>query len=165
MIIDTIGKTNGPYFDRLFSDLELEYKTLTAIPENLRKGEAQLFGTKNEAYRSLHPMAATMLFAGAYETAYRWAMRKREDFRSLQKLKVFSAQNPIDDTEQNRLGLWAARRAADRLGVDYEKFCHYALDYSERAGWKRLALPRELASESVIEAVLSRLTSETYFGH
>lgn len=157
MIVDAIGKSNGPYFGRHFSDLELDSRSLTSIPEKYLAGEARLYTTKNAKYRSLHPMAATMLFAEAYVAAYRWALRKREDFRLVDKHRIFSAVNPMDDTEQNRVGLWAARRAADSIGADYEQFCFHALDYSERAGWKRLALPRELANSNVVEAVVKKL--------
>jgi hypothetical protein len=158
MQIDVIGRTQGPFFGRTFSDLELDLKSLTLIPEELRTGEAQLFTTKHAKYRALHPMAATMEFAAGYIEAYRFVMRRREDFRIVKTLKVFSAPNPMDDTEQNRVGLWKARRAADTVGADYQAFCVEALDYSERAGWKRLAMPRELANINVIEAVLAKLT-------
>jgi hypothetical protein len=158
MTVDIIGKENGPYFSRMFSDLELDAKTLSVIPDRYRKGEASLYPTKHAKYRGLHPMAATMLFAEAYVQAYKWALRKREDIRTVKSYKVFSAANPIDDTEQNRLGLWNARRAADQIGADYEQFCFHALDYSERASWKRLAMPRELANSNVIEAVVEKLT-------
>ena len=157
MTIDAIGRTSGPYFGQTFSDLQLDAKTLGAIPEHLRKGEAQLYKTKHAKYRELHPMAATMLFAQAYIDAYMWAMRKREDIRVVSRLKVFSASNPMDDTEQNRRGLWAARRAADVLGADYDQFCFLALDYSERAGWKKLALPRELSNGNVIDWVVQKV--------
>ena len=158
MTLDIIGKENGPYFNRMFSDLELDAKSLNTIPEKYRTGEASLYAVKHHKYRALHPMAATMLFAEAYVAAYKWILRKREDIRMVKTHKVFSAANPLDDTEQNRLGLWNARRAADRIGADYEQFCFQALDYSERASWKRLALPRELTNQNVIEAVTARLT-------
>lgn len=157
MTIDVIGKTNGPYFGRVFSDLELDMKTLNTIPEKLREGESGLYRSKHKNYRELHPMAATMLFAEAYAEAYLWALRKREDIRKVQSHKVFAAQNPMDDTEQNRLGLWTARRAADAMGADYGRFCFHALDYSERAGWKKLSLPRELDNINVLQAVHEKL--------
>lgn len=156
MTIDIIGKENGPYFNRRFSDLELDAKALN-IPERYRKGEASLYPVKHPNYKGLHPMAATMLFAEAYVAAYKWVIRKREDIRVASAYKVFSAANPLDDTEQNRVGLWNARRAADEIGADYEQFCFHALDYSERAGWKRLALPRELAGHNVVDAVAAKL--------
>jgi hypothetical protein len=157
MSADIIGKNNGPLFGRVFSDLELDAKTLNGIPGELLQGEAELYESKHSKYRFMHPMAATMLFAEAYLAAYKWALRKREDYRLVQKHKVFSAANPMDDTEQNRVGLWKARRAADGIGADYEQFCFHALDYSERASWKRLALPRELANSNVIQAVVEKL--------
>lgn len=157
MTIDVVGNTNGPYFGRMFSDLELDVKTLNIIPEKLRQGEAELYKSKHQKYRKLHPMAATMLFAEAYIAAYLWALRKREDIRKVRDFKVFAAANPMDDTEQNRVGLWSARRAADAMGLEYQQFCHYALDYSERAGWKKLGLPRELVNKNVIAAVQEKL--------
>lgn len=151
-----IGREHGPYFGRVFSDLELDARSLNTIPAKLMKGEAELFTVKNPMYRGLHPMAATMLFAEKYEAAYKWMLRRREDYRFVKTFRVFSAVNPMDDTEQNKVGLWAARRAADSMGADYETFCFNALDYSERAGWKKLALPRELANANVKAAVAAK---------
>lgn len=158
MTIDVIGREFGPYFGRVFSTLELDLKTLQVIPAEHRLGEAHLFQKKREKYRHLHPMAATMLFAEHYVEAYRWVLKKREDFRVARGKKVFSAANPMDDTEQNRVGLWLARRAADMLGADYQEYCVVGLDYSERAGWKRLALPRELANDKIAAEIGSHLT-------
>lgn len=156
---DHIGENYGPYFGRVFSGLELDVKTRSSIPAHLTKGEAELYAVKHAAYRKLHPMAATMEFSQAYIDAYRWIMRKREDFRLVKTLKVFGAKNPMEDTEQNRVGLWTARRSADRMGMPYDRFCMLALDYSERADWDRLALPRELSYPNVLEYVASRAAS------
>lgn len=109
--------------------------------------EPDLYATKWWDYKRLHPVKATELFAEAYKTAHKEALKKRRDLyiglnhTGLKQPKLF------DNAKSVITGLWRARQTADRYGVDYLFYCSKAFAFAETMNFTYLPVPTQIYNE------------------
>tara|TARA_R110002074_G_scaffold86408_2_gene190817 strand:- start:5851 stop:6414 length:564 start_codon:yes stop_codon:yes gene_type:complete len=139
--------------------MQMDYKVHETIglSSPLLSDEAELFDKKWFDYRFMHPLEATFNFALAYTKVYpRYGALRHGTVDAEKRLTVKSYNgicDPCAQSEKVLSALWKARKAADELGIPYEIYCCYALDYSERSGWKEVASVKDLSRKDVKKVV------------
>lgn len=133
-------------------DLDLigyEVLAMQNIDPKYLKLDAGLFESKWWDYRSLHPVAATYLFAHEYNKAYQFIVKRCRDLERGQYMKGFKGKDIFEGKEA--LTFWKARQNADRLGIRYDFYIMKALLWAEDRNWRNIPRPIHLYSADLTE--------------
>lgn len=102
------------------------------IDRKLAQAEAGLYARKWFDYRNLHPVEATYLMVHHYHRAYgdfvgRALSHKRR------YVKAFKGKDFLQTHE--RKSFWRLRQKIDELGIRYEFFLRFAMNWNLARGW------------------------------
>lgn len=121
---------------------------LNRVHELHRQDEAGLLSSRWFDYRMMSPAQATYLFAAHYAHEYLETYKRIRDIRTVESVSPFAPEDIFASKELTPM--WLARQEADRLGVKYDFFLHYAFDRFADRGWKAMPRPNQLYGEELL---------------
>ena len=127
--------------ERLPYLLAWDHVAVMRIPVAMLRCEPGLFDSKWFDYRFTHPSRATEVFADEYAKAYQVFWRKYRDVTEAPLKQGFRGDSLFASSPHTVTSTWAARQAADVLGMPYGFFISRALEIVLRR-WKNPRLPR-----------------------
>lgn len=118
--------------DNIWAECHIDPKVLS--------DERELIFTRWPDYQFLSPLSATQLFADVYVAALKAAVRRHYDPRFADPVNKIELR--LEGVGSRRLTqFWKARQKADALGVEYQTYIEFNLDFAARRGERR-ALPQ-----------------------
>jgi len=115
----------------------------TLIERKLLSVERHLSTTKWFSYRFMSPLAATMEFARSYRQACKNYTRTNIDMDYVDRVRGVSLDVPsIGSREFTQL--WRARQRADEVGLPYDRYLEFAMNFAGRKQRKRTPRPSQL---------------------
>jgi len=140
------------YFGESLTNAECELIFLNSnIPVSAAKTENRLYGMKWFDYRELHFIKATYLFADEYAKAYQAMTKKVVDFERAPFVTGFKGEDIFVESSRNYKGFYKARFSADMLGMPYDFYVNYAMNWAINRLWKRFPRPVQLYSRPLLE--------------
>jgi hypothetical protein len=125
-----------PYFGSELDLAHAEILTIQNIDRKLIKPEAALFGRKWFDYRQLHPAQATYLMVHHFNRFYGEFVGKALN-RDRRFIQAFKGKDFMLTRE--RLSFWRLRQKIDELGMRYDFFLRFAMDWYIARGWGKQA--------------------------
>jgi len=120
----------GHFYGGSLGFLHYEVLTIQHIPFKEYENEAELMASKWFDYRRLHPMQATYYFVKCYTEAYQAFYRKAIDAEVAPFVRCIKKRDFLEAKE--RLSMWRLRRLCDQLGMRYDFFLNFAMNYHYR---------------------------------
>jgi hypothetical protein len=171
----------GDFYGHDLSFLHCEVKAIANIEGRLLKREPELLTTKWFDYRRMHPTKATYLFAQCYQKAYQNFMIVTLDHERGRFMKPFKGGPDVLEAREKK-SLWQLRQTADQLGVRYDFFLRFAMNWKIAHNWHHAPRPSHMNTneEMLADLVLAweeecrnslqichdeRYRAENWFGH
>jgi hypothetical protein len=110
-----------------------------------REDQADLMRTRWFEYRTMHPVAATYLFAQLYREQVEKFAAAYVDIRTADQAKAFTPEDIFYSRDMT--GMWLARSSADRVGVPYEVLLAFAQQRALDRTFQRYPRPNQLYGE------------------
>jgi len=152
---DPAPSWHPPFFgDGLTRD---DYETIAIqhIPRKLRESEPELFTLRWFDAREFHPVKATYWLAECYNQAVRDHVATIRDRTRAPFSRAFRGDDVFESRE--RLSFWRLRQLIDRLGIRYEFFMRYAMNWCRENGWIHTPRPGHIAAnEDLVADVVLR---------
>lgn len=140
------------FYGSELTDEECDAIGLKNIKPKYIKKEAMLYSKKWFDYRRMHPVKATYLFAHYYTQAFNKMMKKRNGEHDAYR-KGFSGGDPMRAKAGQNTGFYRARQYADLLGIPYDFYCAFAMEWHSSRLWTRLPKSYHLYSRDFLKAV------------
>jgi hypothetical protein len=118
--------------------------------------ELGLMTSKWFDYRFLHPVQATLVYANAFQKAYRDAFSRVIDRAAGEHIQIVNEAEFFEKNKPVKVsGLWRGRQIADAIGMPYEIYTALAMKHALNY-WKQRHLPQaqQLYSERIVERVV-----------
>jgi len=145
----------GNYFGSEFSSQQCELIFLgSEIPLSFAQNENALMNVKWFDYRDMHYVKATYLFAKFYRQAYQRMTEKVIDFERAPFVKGYKGKDIFKLSTREYKGFWKARFAADKLGIPYDFYTTFALNWTNNRLWKRFPRPTQIYSKILLTDML-----------
>lgn len=136
----------GPFFGHDLDFLGCEVRTIQNVPAKLLKKEPELHLTRWFDYRRMHPMKATYLFYDMYVRAYRDFITKTFDRGMGSGILPFAGIKGDFLNAREKLSLWRLRQLVDSLGMRYDFFLRFGMNWKIEHNWHHVPRPGHLAS-------------------
>lgn len=162
-----------------FDTAEYDKLVINKISPERTSPEPELYQLKWWDYRLMHPAQATYFFTDAYVKAARDYYARNLDSETAAFRKPFSGKDIFIDqptplgkrglplkskallkrlnvTVKTLNALWKARQQADRMGIPYDLYCQFAMQYAEKHMWKHALLPSHLYITKAVQSDLQK---------
>ncbi|MDX0488810.1 hypothetical protein GOC53_00745 [Sinorhizobium medicae] len=127
-------------------------ESVIRIPRENLQTESDLLLTKWPDYAFTSPWDLTLQFGRAYQDAFKRAYARHRDRREAEKT-IGINWHSMSSTPGELSKLWIARQDADRCGLRYEDYLHFAFEFALDRKRRRLPRPNQLrANEKTSEA-------------
>lgn len=131
-------------------------ESVIRIPREYLQAESDLLLTKWPDYAFTSPWDLTLQFGRAYQEAFKRAYARHRDYREAEKT-IGINWHTMSSTPGELSKLWIARQDADKCGLRYEDYLHFAFEFALDRKRRRLPRPNQLrANEKTSEAWLSK---------
>lgn len=172
----------GEFYGHDLHFLHCEVLAIQNIPAKLLKKEPELHATRWFDYRRMHPTKATYLFYAMYVRAYRDFITKTRDRGMGSGILPFKGVKGDFMNAKEKQALWRLRQVADSLGLRYDFFLRFAMNWKIEHNWHHVPRPVHLAAneEMLADCMLAweqecrnslqlckdeRYLAQNFFGH
>jgi hypothetical protein len=134
------------YFGSDFKREQLEAIGLQVDPAH-RVDLPDLMRSRWFAYRGMHPVQATYLFAALYKAQTKTFAECFVDIETAEDARAFAPDDIFKSRDMT--GMWLARSTADRVGCPYETLLRFAQRRALDRTFQRFPRPNQLYGEDV----------------
>jgi len=140
----------GDFYGHDLSFLRCEVAAIANIDGKLLKREPELLTTKWFDYRRMHPTKATYLFAQCYLKAYQDFMVTTLDYQRGKFMRPFKGSEDFMQAKEKK-ALWMLRQTGDQLGIRYNFFLRFAMNWMMARSWHHAPRPSHInANEEML---------------
>jgi hypothetical protein len=133
----------GEFYGHDLSFLHCEVAAIANIDGKILKREPELLTKKWFDYRRMHPTKATYLFAQCYLKAYQDFMVTTLDFERGKFMRPFKG-GPDFMVAKEKKALWQLRQTGDQLGIRYNFFLRFAMNWMMARSWHHAPRPSHM---------------------
>lgn len=132
---------------------------IARIPSKVLALEPELMRSKWFDYRLMHPTVATYAFVKEYSRAYSRYIATTQDVERAPFVKGFKGQDFAESRECKTF--WLLRQTADKLGIRYDFFCQWAVNFCIAGGWRQPPRPSHIyTNEEMLAWILEHWLDE-----